>query len=123
MAATGCSLDEAALRVFSNADGAYGSNVNLLIETGKWESQDELADLFVQRKGFAYGADGRPSAQPALMRRALGTATVSFQGLDSVDLGATDIDQYVESLGGMTRVIAQQGGEAPAVYVGDYNQG
>ena len=56
------------------------------------------------------------------MKRALGGASVSFQGLDSVDLGATDIDQYVESLGGMTRVIAQQnGGKAPAVLVGDYN--
>ncbi len=119
---TGCDLATAALRVFSNADGAYGSNVNLLIDTGKWEKEDELADLFVQRKGFAYGTDGRPSAQPALMKRALGQATLSFQGLDSVDLGATDIDQYVESLGGMTRVIAQQnGGDAPAVYLGDYN--
>ena len=119
---TGCDLATAALRVFSNADGAYGSNVNLLIDTGKWEKEDELADMFVQRKGFAYGTDGRPSAQPALMKRALGQATLSFQGLDSVDLGATDIDQYVESLGGMTRVIAQQnGGEAPAVYLGDYN--
>ena len=122
MQETGCDLATAALRVFSNADGAYGSNVNLLIDTGKWEKEDELADLFVQRKGFAYGTDGRPSCQPALMKRALGQATLSFQGLDSVDLGATDIDQYVESLGGMTRVIAQQrGGEAPAVYVGDYN--
>ncbi len=122
MQETGCDLATAALRVFSNADGAYGSNVNLLIDTGKWEKEDELADLFVQRKGFAYGTDGRPSSQPALMKRALGQATLSFQGLDSVDLGATDIDQYVESLGGMTRVIAQQrGGDAPAVYVGDYN--
>ncbi len=122
MADTGCDVATAALRVFSNADGAYGSNVNLLIETGRWQNEDELADLFVQRKSFAYGVDGRPSAQPALMKRALGTAALSFQGLDSVDLGATDIDQYVESLGGMTRVIAQQrGGKAPAVYVGDYN--
>jgi magnesium chelatase subunit H len=122
MADTGCDLRTAALRVFSNADGAYGSNVNLLIETGRWQSEDELADLFVQRKAFAYGTDGRPTAQPDLMKRALGSAALSFQGLDSVDLGATDIDQYVESLGGMTRVIAQQNaGKAPAVYVGDYN--
>jgi cobalamin biosynthesis Mg chelatase CobN len=99
----------------------YGSNVNLLIDTGRWQNEDELADLFVQRKGFAYGVDGKPSAQPALMKRALGSATLSFQGLDSVDLGATDIDQYVESLGGRTRVIAQQRGSAPAVYVGDFN--
>lgn len=124
MQETGCSLADAALRVFSNADGAYGSNVNLLIETGRWQDENELADLFVQRKGFAYGADGRAQAQPALMKRALSTATLSFQGLDSVDLGATDIDQYVESLGGMTRVIAQQnGGRTPAVYLGDYGQG
>lgn len=121
---TGCSLSDAALRVFSNADGAYGSNVNLLIESGKWNDEQELADLFVQRKGFAYGPDGRPHAQPMLMKRALGGATVSFQGLDSIELGATDIDQYVESLGGMTRVIAQQNeGRAPAVYLGDYSQG
>ncbi len=122
MTETGCDMATAALRVFSNADGAYGSNVNLLIDTGKWQSEDELADMFVQRKGFAYGTDGKASSQPALMKRALGSASVSFQGLDSVDLGATDIDQYVESLGGMTRVIAQQnGGKAPAVLVGDYN--
>lgn len=122
MAETGCTMEEAALRVFSNADGAYGSNVNLLIETGRWEDQDELADQFVQRKSFAYGMNGRPVAQPALMKRILATAEVSFQGLDSVDLGATDIDQYVESLGGVTRVIAQQrGGATPAVYMGDYS--
>lgn len=124
MRETGCSLEEAALRVFSNADGAYGSNVNLLIDTGKWQSEDELAELFVQRKGFAYGVDGRARRQPQLMQRALATASVSFQGLDSVELGATDIDQYVESLGGMTRVIARErGGSAPAVYMGDYAQG
>ena len=118
----GCDLATAALRVFSNADGAYGSNVNLLIETGQWESEDQLADQFVQRKSFAYGVNGRPTAQPALMKAVLASAEVSFQGLDSVDLGATDIDQYVESLGGVTRVIAQQrGGETPAVYMGDYS--
>ncbi len=118
---TGCDLATAALRVFSNADGAYGSNVNLLVESGRWESEDDLANQFVQRKSFAYGTNGRPTAQPELMKRALGSAELSFQGLDSVDLGATDIDQYVESLGGMTRVIAQQRGEAPSVYVGDFN--
>ncbi|MEM7678379.1 MAG: cobaltochelatase subunit CobN, partial [Myxococcota bacterium] len=32
----GCDLETAALRVFSNADGAYGSNVNQLIDSGAW---------------------------------------------------------------------------------------
>jgi magnesium chelatase subunit H len=116
----GCDLPTAALRVFGNADGAYGSNVNLLIDTGRWEQEDELAEQFVRRKCFAYGVGAPPAAQAALMQRALAGAAVSFQNLDSVELGTTDIDQYVESLGGMNRVITRSRGEKPAVYVGDH---
>ncbi|HZF66873.1 MAG TPA: magnesium chelatase subunit H, partial [Gemmatirosa sp.] len=117
----GVDLETAALRVFSNADGAYGSNVNLLVETGQWQEQDELADQFVRRKCFAYGVKRAPVAMPALMKRVLGTASLSFQNIDSVELGATDIDQYVESLGGMNRVIAAaKGDDATPVYLGDH---
>jgi magnesium chelatase subunit H len=119
MATLGCSLDEAALRVFSNADGAYGSNVNLLVESGKWEKEDELAEQFVRRKCFAYGAKPGVTARPELMKLALGGAALSFQNIDSVELGATDIDQYVESLGGMNRAIAREKGTAAPVYMGD----
>jgi magnesium chelatase subunit H len=120
MAETGVSMEQAALRVFSNADGAYGSNVNLLVETGKFEHEDELADQFVARKSFAYGVSGRPTAAPELMRRALAGTSLAFQNIDSVELGATDIDQYVESLGGMARVITQAQGAPPPTYMGDH---
>lgn len=120
MAEFGCDLETAALRVFGNAEGAYGSNVNLLIDTGRWQGEDELAEQFVRRKGFAYGMSGRPLPQSALMQRALAGAAVSFQNLDSVELGTTDVDQYVESLGGMNRVITRARGASPTVYVGDH---
>lgn len=120
MARLGVDLETAALRVYSNADGAYGSNVNLLVETGRFEDEDALADQFVQRKSYAYGVKGTPRAQAALMKAQLAGATAAFQNIDSVELGATDIDQYVESLGGVNRVIAQQRGEEVAVYMGDF---
>lgn len=120
MRETGCDMAEAALRVFGNQEGAYGSNVNLLIETGRWQDESELADLFVQRKGFAYGVDGKARPGQAMMTRALGTASLSFQNVDSVELGATDIDQYVESLGGMNRVIEKMQGKKVAIYMGDH---
>jgi magnesium chelatase subunit H len=116
----GCSLEEASLRVFSNQDGAYGSNVNLLVESGKWEDEDELAEQFVRRKCYAYGAKEGATARPELMKLALGGAALSFQNIDSVELGATDIDQYVESLGGMNRaIVREKGGAAVPVYMGD----
>ena len=116
----GVDLETASLRVFGNAEGSYGSNVNLLLETGRWEDEDQLADLFVQRKGFAYGADGKARAGQKMMKRALGTASLSFQNVDSVELGATDIDQYVEALGGVNRVIEQQQKKKVACYMGDH---
>jgi magnesium chelatase subunit H len=123
MRALGVDLETAALRVFSNADGAYGSNVNLLVETGRWQEADELAEQFVRRKCWAYGVKKAPVALPDLMKRTLATASLSFQNLDSVELGATDIDQYVESLGGMNRVIARERGSEAPVYLGDHNTG
>ena len=38
----GGTLEVAALRVFGNADGAYGSNVNALVGSGMWNDEDEF---------------------------------------------------------------------------------
>ena len=48
----GCDMETASLRVFGNADGAYGSNVNNLLESGRWEDEDELAETYTRRKGL-----------------------------------------------------------------------
>ena len=53
----GMSVREAATRVFSNAAGSYSANVGLAIENGGWESENQLQEQFVGRKGFAFNAD------------------------------------------------------------------
>lgn len=120
MRETGCDLATAALRVFGNDDGAYGSNVNLMVDAGTWTQEDELADLFAKRKGYAYGVDGRASARPGMLAGALRHAELSFQNIDSIELGTMDIDQYVESLGGLHRLLERSRGATVPVYVGDH---
>jgi magnesium chelatase subunit H len=119
----GCDLETASLRVFSNADGAYGANVNQLIEAGCWTEGDELADAYQNRKCFAYGRTGKPSKQPALLAGTLKTVDIAYQNLDSLELGITTIDQYVDTLGGISRAVRRAKGEQIAVYVGDQTQG
>jgi magnesium chelatase subunit H len=51
----GISHDDAAIRVFSNAAGSYGTNVNFMVMEGQWDRPGELGDLFVTRKCFAWG--------------------------------------------------------------------
>src|SRR6185295_6964225 len=57
-----CDPDDAAVRVFSNAPGNYGTNVNFMVMDSQWESEETLGDLFVTRKCFAYGRDSKGQA-------------------------------------------------------------
>ena len=119
-----CSIDDAAMRVFSNADGAYGANVNLLLESGAWGEDEELADTYRNRKCFAYGVGGEPLAMPDLLDSVLGQVELAYQNLDSVDLGVTTIDHYFDTLGGISLAAKRaRGGDEISVYIGDQTRG
>ncbi len=122
-AANGCDMETASLRVFSNGDGAYGSNVNLLIESGRWEDEDELAETFSRRKSFAFTRKGDSAAQPALLKSILSSVDLAYQNLDSVELGITTVDHYFDTLGGISRSIARAAGESVPVYISDHTRG
>jgi magnesium chelatase subunit H len=122
-AAHQCDMATAALRVFSNAEGAYGANVNQLIDGGVWADPDELANAFETHKGYAYGVGGVPVQQRDLLRSALADVEFTYQNLESVEVGITDLDQYVDGLGGVSRSVTRaRGAEAP-VYIVDATQG
>ncbi len=118
----GGDLETASLRVFGNAEGAYGSNVNSLIDNSRWDDEDELAETWSRRKGFAYGRAGRPVQQAALLKSVLAGVQLAYQNLDSVELGVTTIDTYFDTLGGISRAIKRAKGrdaEVAPVYIGD----
>ncbi|MBE1297798.1 MAG: DUF3479 domain-containing protein [Rhodobacteraceae bacterium] len=123
MEATGCSIEEAALRVFSNAEGAYGSNVNQLVDASAFGDEDELADAFESRKSFAYGVDGKACANPKLLQATLKRVEVAYQNLESVELGVTTVDHYFDTLGGISRAVKRARGTDAAVYISDQTRG
>lgn len=124
MIETGCSFDEAAVRVFSNAAGNYGTNVNFMVLDSQWEDGGELGDLFVTRKCFAYGRDsqgrsfdGREARK--LLERALSRVDVTYQNIDTTEVGITDVDHYFEYLGGVSKAVEKQTGARPRIYLSD----
>ena len=123
----GCTLEVAALRVYGNAEGAYGSNVNNLVENGQWTDEGELAETYSRRKGFAYGRTGRAVQQTALLQSVLADVQLTYQNLDSVELGVTTVDNYFDTLGGITQAVkVAKGGrqqDTPPVYIGDQTKG
>ncbi len=126
MAEHGGDLETASLRVFGNAEGAYGSNVNSLVDNSRWEDGDELAETYSRRKGFAYGTKGRPVQQAKLLQSVLAGVQLAYQNLDSVELGVTTVDTYFDTLGGISRAIKRAktdrdgaDAEMAPVYIGD----
>jgi magnesium chelatase subunit H len=120
----GCAFDEAALRVFSNAPGNYGTNVNFMVMDSQWDRDETLGDLFVTRKCFAYGRDregrtfeGREAR--AAMDRALTRVEAAYQNIDTFEIGITDVDHYFEYLGGVSKAVELRARARPAIYLSD----
>lgn len=115
----GVSVAEAATRIFANAPGSYGGNLNYLVESSGWENSGELSDAFLARKSFAYGKHGQWRAARDVMERALATVDATFQNIDSFEVGVSDIDNYYENLGGVTKSVETLRGTRPPVIVAD----
>lgn len=120
----GVDMETAALRVFSNADGAYGANVNQLIDSGMWDDEDELADAYETRKCYAFGRSGGAVKQDRILGSILSNVDLAYQNLDSIELGITTIDHYFDTLGGIDRAVRRaRGGHEATVYIGDQTGG
>jgi magnesium chelatase subunit H len=125
IAEKGGDMETAALRVFSNAEGNYGANVSLLVDSSTWENEDELGDSYARRKSFAYNRKGDCSSQGEALQSALKTVDFAYQNLDSVELGVTTIEHYFDSLGAIGRAVGKakgKGGPAP-IYISDQTRG
>lgn len=119
-----CEFDDAVSRVFSNAPGNYGTNVNFMVLDSQWEREETLGDLFVKRKCFAYGRDssgrsieGREAK--LAMDRALTRVEATYQNIDTFEIGITDVDHYFEYLGGISKAVEQRASARPAIYLSD----
>jgi magnesium chelatase subunit H len=117
-------FDDAVTRVFSNAPGNYGTNVNFMVMDSQWETEETLGDLFVTRKSFAYTRDssgrtveGREARH--LMDDALSRVEATYQNLDSFEVGITDVDHYFEYLGGISKAVEMRTKSRPAIYLCD----
>jgi magnesium chelatase subunit H len=121
---TGADLETASLRIFSNAEGAYGSNVNQLVDSSSFDDEDELADAYEARKSFAYGMSGKPQKNQKLLQAALSKVEMAYQNLESVELGVTSVDHYFDTLGGISRAVKRaRGGEDIEVFISDHTKG
>jgi len=119
-----CAFDDAVVRVFSNAPGNYGTNVNFMVMDSQWDRDETLGDLFVTRKCFAYGRDSNGRSVEGrearvAMDQALGRVEATYQNIDTFEIGITDVDHYFEYLGGISKAVETRSQAKPSIYLSD----
>jgi magnesium chelatase subunit H len=124
MKESGSEFDDAVIRVFSNAPGNYGTNVNFMVMDSQWDTGETLGELFVTRKSFAYARDSKGRTVEGrearhLMDDALSRVEATYQNLDSFEIGITDVDHYFEYLGGISKAVETRTKSRPAIYLSD----
>ena len=119
----GASADDAwrsaAFRVFGDAPGTYGSDINLVLDAKNWESEQDLADVYVRWGGHVFGGGRRGVFRPELFKKRLAETELTVKNEETHDMNILSSDDYNGFHGGMIAAVKSFGGKAPASYVGD----
>ena len=119
----GVSADDAwrsaAFRVFGDAPGTYGSGINLVLDAKNWETEKDLADVYVRWGGHVFGGGARGVFQPELFKKRLADTELTVKNEESHDMNILSSDDYNGFHGGMIAAIKSFGSKTPTSYVGD----
>ena len=109
----------ATTRIFGSAPGSYGAGILQVVEAGNWRDDNDLAEVYTQWGGFAYGRDldGAPAADD--MRTSYRRIAVAAKNVDTREHDIADSDDYFQYHGGMVATVRALTGSDPKAYVGD----
>ncbi|MDN5545373.1 MAG: cobaltochelatase subunit CobN, partial [Rhodococcus sp. (in: high G+C Gram-positive bacteria)] len=109
----------ATTRIFGSKPGTYGAGLLQLIDSKTWRGDDDLAEVYTNWGGFAYGRglDGIPAADD--MRSAYRRINVAAKNTDTREHDIADSDDYFQYHGGMVATVRALTGKSPEAYIGD----
>ncbi|MNM33398.1 Aerobic cobaltochelatase subunit CobN [compost metagenome] len=113
---------EAGWRVFGAKPGAYGAGVQNAIDGRLWHAREDLAEVYLNHGGYAYGAadDGTPARAP--FARRLSQVQAVLQNQDNHEHDLLDSNDYYQFQGGMLAASETLSGTPIASYHGDHSQ-
>ncbi len=109
----------ATYRVFGSPPGAYGAGIQPLLDERNWHTDTDLADVYVNWGGYAYGADTHGVDARDVFRARLGGVEVAIHNQDNREHDIFDNDDYLQFHGGMIATIRALTGRQPSAYFGD----
>ncbi|WP_292459492.1 cobaltochelatase subunit CobN [Methanothermococcus sp.] len=106
-------------RIFSDKPGTYGAGVANLIDEKNWESIEDLAKVFVEWGGYAYGKNiyGIDAKKEFVNR--LSKIELTVKNEDSQEWDIFEGDDFNSYHGGLIAAVTHYSGKQPKSYIGD----
>ncbi len=112
----------ASLRLFGTLPGGYGAGVNRVVErSGSWQHRSQVAEVYLNRMGYAYGIDRNGEAAHSSFNRNLANVSSTYLGRASNLYGLIDNNDAFDFLGGLNMAVEhQREGNVPDSWVIDH---
>ena len=117
--AAGADPERARWRIFGSKPGSYGAGLLNLIDERNWKTEHDLAEVYVNWGGYAYGRDAPGVPAFGDFRQRLAQVAVAAQNQDNREHDLFDSDDYFQFHGGMIATIRSLTGRNPTAYFGD----
>ena len=113
---------QAGWRIFGAKPGAYGAGVQGAVEGRLWQSREDLAEVYLNWGGYAYGGSDEGTAAREQFAQRLSQVQAVVQNQDNREHDLLDSNDYYQFQGGMLAAVESLSGEAAASYHGDHSQ-
>ncbi|AKK03118.1 cobaltochelatase subunit CobN [Corynebacterium epidermidicanis] len=112
-------VDKPVRRIFGSKPGTYGAGLLQLIESGNWRDDQDLAEVYTNWGGYAYGRGLNGIEAKEEMRAAYQRISVAAKNVDSQEHDIADSDDYFQFHGGMVATVRALTGKDPEAFIGD----
>ncbi|BBO81924.1 cobaltochelatase subunit CobN [Desulfosarcina ovata subsp. sediminis] len=109
----------ATFRVFTAAPGVYDYGANTAVAASAWETEDDLADIFIDTCHYAYGKGSFGVAAKPAFTASLKHVSVTYDKWDSDEYDILECCHIFGSHGGFTQAVKTVSGKEVDVYFGD----
>jgi cobaltochelatase CobN len=113
---------QAGWRIFGAKPGAYGAGVQNAIDGRLWQTREDLAEVYLNWGGYAYGAGDEGTPARADFAKRLSQVQAVVQNQDNREHDLLDSNDYYQFQGGMLAAVESLSGGKVASYHGDHSQ-
>jgi cobaltochelatase CobN len=106
---------QAAHRVFGSKPGAYGAGLGNLMDDGHWRDRGDLAGIYLDWGGYAYGGGVLGEAARGDFAERLAGIDLVAHSQDNREHDVLDSDDYYQFMGGLASAVHSLRGKAPRI--------